>query len=52
MAYPAMHENSQDPPRLRWPLVLMIAAVVVSIILTALLMYMPDTPPAGNIHSP
>jgi hypothetical protein len=52
MAYPATYEGSNAPPRMRWPLVLMMLAVVVSIVLIALLIWMPATPPAGNIHSP
>jgi len=51
MAYLATHET-HDPPRLRWPLVLMLLAVVASVALIAILMVMQDSPAAGNIHSP
>jgi hypothetical protein len=41
--YPARHRAS-EPPRLRFPLFLMLAAVVISIILIAVLILMPDMP--------
>ena len=52
MAYQATHEIPPQAPRMRWPLVLMLSSVLVSVILIAVLMMMNDTPAAGNIHSP
>jgi hypothetical protein len=39
-----------DPPRLRWPLVLMIAAAIASVILIAIVMGLPDIPASGQTH--
>jgi hypothetical protein len=39
-----------DSPRLRWPLMLMLLAAVVSVILIVVLMGQPDLPPAGQTH--